>query len=87
MNKTSQKVTKDKDPKLVEEGRKGRENFMKKMKEHILNDAKKGSGDATNSSNEITSSTSNSSNETRSSTSNPSNKTTRSNVYCVFVYF
>ena len=40
MDKT-QKVTKNKDPKRVDAGRKGRENFMKKMKENILNDAKK----------------------------------------------
>ena len=59
MNKTSQKVTKDKDPKLVEEGRNGRENFMKKMKEDILIDAKKGSADAINSSNKTTSPTNN----------------------------
>ena len=41
MDKTSQKVTKNKDPKRVDAGRKGRETFMKKMKENILNDAKK----------------------------------------------
>ena len=36
MDKTSQKVTEDKDPKRVDAGRKGRENFLKKMKENIL---------------------------------------------------
>ena len=36
---------------------------MKKMKEDVLNDAKKGGGDTTNSSNETTSPTNNSSNE------------------------
>ena len=41
IDKTSQKVTKDQDPKCVEAGRKGRENFMKKMNGNILNDAKK----------------------------------------------
>ena len=41
MGKISWKVTEDKDPKRVDAGRKGRENFMKKMKENILNDAKK----------------------------------------------
>ena len=41
MDKTSRKVTEDKDPKRVDAGRKCRENFMKKMKENILNDAKK----------------------------------------------
>ena len=75
----SQKVTKDKDPKRVDPGRKGRENFMKKMKEDILNDVKKGGGDTTNSSNEITSPTKNPGNEPTSSTTNSSNKTTRSN--------
>ena len=40
-DKTSQKVTIDKDPKCVDAGQKGRENFMKKVKENILNDAKK----------------------------------------------
>ena len=49
---------------------------MKKMKENILNDAKKGGGDTTNSSNETTSPTTNSSNETTSSTNNSSNETT-----------
>ena len=39
MDKTSEKVTKD--PKHVKAGRKGRENYMKKYKESILNDAKK----------------------------------------------
>ena len=42
MGKTSQKVKKD--PKCVEAARKGRENYMNKLKESILNDAKKGSG-------------------------------------------
>ena len=37
MDKTSQKVTKDKGPKRVDARPKGRENFMKKMKENILN--------------------------------------------------
>ena len=39
MRKTLQKVTKD--PKRVEAVRKGRENYMNKLKESILNDAKK----------------------------------------------
>ena len=42
MGKTSQKVKKN--PKCVEAARKGRENYMNKLKESILNDAKKGSG-------------------------------------------
>ena len=52
IGKTSQKVTKDKDTKLVGAGRRAREHFMKKLKENILNDAKKGGGDTINSSNE-----------------------------------
>ena len=55
IDKTSQEVTKDKDPKRVDAGRKGRGSFMKEMKENILNDAKKGSRDTNNSSNETTS--------------------------------
>ena len=76
MDKTSQKVTKDKDPRRVDAGRKGRENFMKKMEENILTDAKKGGGDTNNSSNETTRPTNNSSNETTTSTNNSSNETT-----------
>ena len=41
MDKTSQEVTKDKVPKRVDAGLKGRGSFMKEMKENILNDAKK----------------------------------------------
>ena len=42
MEKTSEKVTKD--PKRVEAARKGREKYMNKLKESILNDAKKVAG-------------------------------------------
>ena len=55
IGKTSQKVTKDKDPKRFEAACKGREKYMNKLKESILNNVKKGSGDTTNSSNETTS--------------------------------
>ena len=56
MDKTPpEKVTKDKDPKRVETPRKGREKYMNKLKESILNDVKKDSGDTTNASNETTS--------------------------------
>ena len=55
MDKTSEKVTKD--PKRVKAARKGRENYMNKLKESILNDAEKGSVDTTNASNETTSAT------------------------------
>ena len=70
MGKTSQKVTKDKDPKRVDGGCKSRENLMKKMKDNILKDAKKGGGDTNDSSNETTRPTNNSSNETTSVTNN-----------------
>ena len=55
MDKTSKKVTKD--PKRVEAASKGREKYMNKLKESILNDAKKGGGNTTNASNETTSTT------------------------------
>ena len=55
MDKTSQKVTKD--PRRVEAARKGRENYMNKLRENILNDAKKGSEDTSNASNKTTSTT------------------------------
>ena len=41
MEKTSQKITKDKDSKCADAGCKDMENLTKKMKENILNDAKK----------------------------------------------
>ena len=53
MDKTSQKVTKN--PRRVGAARKGRENYMDKLKESILNYAKKGSRDKNNASNETTS--------------------------------
>ena len=74
MDKASHKVTKDKDPKLVDAGCKGREMFMRKTKEKILSDAKQVAGYATNWSNDTTSPTTNSSNDT-SATNNSSNKT------------
>ena len=55
IGKTSQKVTKDKDPKRFEAACKGREKYMNKLKESILNNVKKSSGDTTNASNETTS--------------------------------
>ena len=51
MDKTPEKVPKD--PKRVEAARKSREKYMNKLKESILNDAKKG-GDTTITSNETT---------------------------------
>ena len=64
MDKTSKKVTKD--PKRVDAARKGREKYMNKLKESILNDAKKCGGDTTNASNETTSATSTATTTTRS---------------------
>ena len=46
MDNTPQKVTKD--PKIQEATRKGRENYLKKLKEGILNDPKKGVEDTSN---------------------------------------
>ena len=76
MYKTPEKVTKD--PKRVEQGRKPlrKRTLHKKMKEDILKNVRKGSGDTTNSSNETISSTNNSSNETTSPNINSSNETT-----------
>ena len=76
IDKTSQKVTKDKDPKRFEAACKGREKYMNKLKESILNNVQKGSGDTTNASNETTSPTTNSSNESTGATNNSSNETT-----------
>ena len=61
MDKTPEKVTRDKDPKRVEAARKGKEKYMNKLKESVLNDVKKGSGNTTNASNETTSATNNAS--------------------------
>ena len=80
MDKTSQKVTKDKGPKRVDAGPKGRENFMKKNEGKYFKYAK-GGGDTTNSSNETTSATNNASNET---TSIINTATTRSNDTYVY---
>ena len=66
--KISLKPTKD--PKRLEATRKGREKYMNKLKESILNDAKKGSTDTINTSNETTSPAPNESNETTSPTTN-----------------
>ena len=92
MDKTSEKITKD--PKRVEAGRKGRENYMNKYKDSILNDAKKGGGDTTNTSNEITNanntattpatSTNNTTTTPTTSTNNTTTTTTRSNGTYVY---
>ena len=47
----------DKTPKRVEATRKGRENYLNKLRESILNDSKKDSVDTSNASNETTSAT------------------------------
>ena len=74
MGKTSVKVTKD--PKRVEEARKGREKYINKFKKSILNDAEKGGGDTTNTSNETT----NASNETTSAANTATNPAASTNA-------
>ena len=64
MDKTSEEAKKD--PKRVEVAHKGRKKYMNKLQESILNDAKKGNRDTTNTSNETTCPTTNASNETTS---------------------
>ena len=81
MNKTSQKVTKN--PKPVEAARKGRENYMNKLKESILNDSKKGSRDTSNASNETTSATRNARNETTGTNSTAITRSSDTYVYGV----
>ena len=73
MDKTSEKVTKD--PKRVEAACKGREKYMNKLKESILNDTKKDDKDTINASNETTSTT--------NAATNPAT-TTRSNDTYVY---
>ena len=80
MDKTSQKVTKD--PKRVEAARKSRENYMNKVKENILNDARKGGEDASNASNETTCATNTATAPPTSTTSTTT--TTRSSDTCVY---
>ena len=75
IDKTSEKVTKD--PKHVEAAWKGRGKYMNKLKESILNDAKKGSGDTNNASNETTSATNTTT--TPATSTNNTTTTTRSN--------
>ena len=80
MDKTSEKITKD--PKRVEAGRKGRENYMNKYKDSILNDAKKGGGDTTNISNETTNA--NNTATTPATSTDNTTTTTRSNGAYVY---
>ena len=68
IDKTPKKVKRQKDPKRVEAAHKGREKYVNKLKESILNDVEKGSGDTTNASNEATSANNNASNENASAT-------------------
>ena len=56
---------------------------MKKIKKNILNDAKKGGGDTTNSSNETTSAINNASNETTSITNTTTTRLNDTYVYGV----
>ena len=66
MDRTSGKLPKD--AKCIEAARKGREKYMNSLKESFLNDARKGSRDTTNTSNETTSRNTNASHETTSPT-------------------
>ena len=77
----SEKVTKDR--KHVEASRKGREKYMNKLKESLLNDIKKVRGDTTNGSNETTSATNNSSIETTSVTNTATTRPNDTYVYGV----
>ena len=78
MGKTSQKAV-IKDSKRVTAAGKGREKYINKLKESILNDTKKGSGDTTNASNETTNPTSNAKNETTSATNTAATPATSTN--------
>ena len=68
LGKTSEKVTKDQE--RVEAACKDREKYMNKLKESIINDAKKGSRDTTKTSSETRGPTTNASNETTSLANN-----------------
>ena len=73
MIKTSEKAAKD--PKRVEAACKRREKYMNKLKKSILNEAKKGSRDTTNASNETTSATNADANPAACTTTTRSNDT------------
>ena len=84
MEKTSQKVKNN--PKRDEAARKGRENCMKKLKEKYLNDAKKGSGDTSNASNETTSTTNNATIPVTSTTNTATARSNEPHMELVFIY-
>ena len=86
MDKTPEKVRRDKDPKRVEAAHKGREKYMNKLNKSILNDVKKGSGDTTNASNEATSATNNASNETTSVTNTATTRSNDTYVYGIGIF-
>ena len=86
MDKTPEKVRRDKDPKRVEAAHKGREKYMNKLNKSILNDVKKGTGDTTNASNEATSATNNASNETTSVTNTATTRSNDTYVYGVGIF-
>ena len=85
-DKTPEKVAKDKDPKRVETARRGKEKYMNKLKESILNNIKKGSGDTTNANNETTSANNNASNETTSVTNTATTRSNDTYVYGVGIH-
>ena len=66
MDRTSGKLSKY--AKCIKAARKGREKYMNNLKESFLNDARKGTRDTTNRSNETTSRNTNASHETTSPT-------------------
>ena len=86
MDKTPEKVRRDKDPKRVEAAHKGREKYMNKLNKSILNDVKKGTGDTTNASNEATSATNNASNETTSVTNTATTRSNDTYVYGIGIF-
>ena len=81
MNKTSQKVTKD--PRRVEAARKGREKYINKVKENILNNAKKGSEGTSSASNETTSTNNTTANTATSTISTATTRSSNNYVYGV----
>ena len=80
IDKRSQKVTKD--PKHVEAPCKCRENYMNKLKESILNDAKKGSRDTSNASNEATGAT----NAANTTATTPAKNITNTAISDTYIY-
>ena len=77
MDKTSQKVKKD--PNRQEAARKGRENYMNKLKESILNDASKAGKNSSNAGNDTTDATICATTSATGAANAPTDATTKSN--------